>query len=440
MFSNIFLNLYFIGALVIGYYSYKKIKTSKDYFIAGKTAGVFQVTGSLLATILGSSAVLGSVAFAYGSGWAGAWLLFSAALGLGILFFLIKYFKNFQGYNLPQLLETFYGTEVKTLSEIIIPIAWLGVIAAQIIGAGQIITSISNYSYEQGVIITGIIFIISTMIGGQSSVIKTDCFQLIFILFGLVACYFFSGSYILNFETLPLINEKFSYLNLLVLILTYSSTFVVGPDIYSRIFCARDEKTAKKSIIFSIIILVPLGIILAGIGIKASHLFPNVGSESPLLYLAKNSLSKPIQIILYFGLLSAVISSATTCLLSGGSIFAQVFTKNLENKNSIKLTRIFILIFGVISILIALKFKIILNILLMALSVYSGAFIIPTLFGFAKFKISKKFVLTGIIVGGVLALVGKIFGGKYGDYILILAFILNGIILLIGKNKFENKN
>ena len=78
--------LYFILILIIGGISYKKIKNYEDFFIAGRQGSSLQIAGSLLATILGSSAIIGSVDFAYNVGWAGSWLMLSAAIGLILLY------------------------------------------------------------------------------------------------------------------------------------------------------------------------------------------------------------------------------------------------------------------------------------------------------------------------------------------------------------------
>lgn len=436
MVENLFLNLYFLGILAIGYNSFKKIKDSSHFFVANKEANVFQVTGSLLATILGSSAVLGSVSFAYNSGWAGIWLLLCGALGLLALLPLIKKFEKFKGYNLPELLGSFYGEEIRILSSFIISIAWIGIVAAQIMGAAQIIGIFTSISYSNAVIISGVIFIIYTILGGQFSIIKTDCIQLLFILLGIIACFLFISNLDITYNAPNVFNEEFGYTDLFVLVLTYSSTFFVGPDIYSRIFCAKDSSVAKKSIIVSIIILIPLAFILAKIGIYAAGTFPNLASgQSPLLHVATNTLPKSVSLLLYFGLLSAVISSADTSLLTASSIFTEIFTKSLKNIKSIKLTRVFIGIFGLFSILVALKLKFILSSLLLALSVYSGALIIPCFAGILGYRFKKFYVLSAIIMGGAIALFGKIYGGANSNHILILAFCINAIILTIGRKK-----
>ncbi|WP_300394607.1 sodium:solute symporter [Fusobacterium sp.] len=432
--NEVILFFYFFIVIVVGILSFKKIKNEKDFFIAGKRAGTLQVTGSLLASILGSSAIIGSIDFAYTSGWAGSSLMFCAAFGLSILYFFTGYIKNFTGYNLPNMLGNFYGEEVQKISSIIIPIAWLGIIASQIMGAAKIVTILSSLTYIQGVWISGIVFIFYTILGGQLSIIKTDFIQLLFILFGILLTFSYISFEPISKEALPFINEKFNYLDLIVMILTYSTTYLVGPDIYSRLFCAKDEKVIKNSLMISILVLVPLALIFAKIGIYGSAIFSisDIGKESVLFMIAKNKLPKFIAFSLYFGILSAVISSADTTLLTASSLATQVFIKDLEIKKSIFFTRILIVFFGLFSILIAIKMKYILSTLLMALAIYSGAFILPVIVGMLGFKIKKEAVITAIILGGITALIGKIIGKDIGNFISIFAFIVNGLTLYFG--------
>ena len=433
--SGLLLGVYFFIVIVIGVLSFKMVKDDKDFFVAGRNAGVFQVTGSLLASVLGSSAIIGSVDFAYVSGWAGSWLMLCAALGLFLLYPLIKYIKNFHGYNLPNMLGNFYGEEIQKISSFIIPIAWLGIVASQIMGAAKIITILSSLSYVQGVWLSGAVFIVYTILGGQLSIIKTDVVQLIFILIGIVVTFGYVISEPITKEILPIINPTFNYMDLFVMILAYSTTYLVGPDIYSRMFCARDENVMKKSIILSVCILVPLAFILAKLGIYGTQIFDvsTVGKESVLLMIANQKLPKILSGVLYFGLLSAVISSADTTLLTASSLFAQVFMKDLKSKKAIFVTRVLTVIFGFLAILIAVKMKYILPTLLLALAVYSGAFIIPTFVGIFGFRAKKEVVILAIVTGGIISLIGKLYGGDIGNYISISAFLVNGGILYLGR-------
>nr|WP_249168932.1 MULTISPECIES: sodium:solute symporter family protein [unclassified Fusobacterium] len=436
---DIILILYFFLVVIVGFISFGQIKDDRDFFVAGKNAGILQVSGSLLASILGSSAILGSVDFAYSVGWAGSWLMLCGAFGLLMLYPLTKYIKNFQGYNLPNLLGNFYGEEVQRISSFIIPIAWLGIVASQIMGAAKIITIISSYTYIEGVWLSSFVFIVYTILGGQFSIIKTDMIQLLFILLGLVVTFVYISPEPITKDVLPMINEKFSYMDLLVMILTYSTTYLVGPDIYSRLFCAKSEKTMKSSILIAIIVLIPLGFILAKLGIYGAEVFDNIGSNSVLLLIADSKLPKILSFLLYLGLLSAVISSADTTLLTASSLFTQGIIKDLKSEKAVFISRVLTVVFGVGAMFIAIKMKYILSTLLLALTIYSGAFIIPTFVGMFGYRVRKEVVILAIIVGGGVATYGKLYGGASGKLIAIAAFILNGAILYIGKKLEKSK-
>lgn len=436
--NELILFFYFFIVIIIGILSFKKVKNNSDFFVAGKKAGVLQVSGSLLASILGSSAIIGSVDFAYISGWAGSSLMLCAAFGLILLYPLTNYIKNFKGYNLPNMLGNFYGEEVQKISSLLIPVAWLGVIASQIMGAAKIITILSSFTYTQGVCISGAVFIFYTILGGQLSIIKTDFVQLIFILLGIILTFSYIAPEPIS-ETVPqFINENFTYLDLFIMILTYSTTYLVGPDIYSRLFCSKNEKVMKNSIIVSVCFLIPLAYIFARIGIYGSQIFESsqVGKESVLLMIADKKLPHFISFSLYFGLLSAVISSADTTLLTASSLAAQVFLEDLKSKKAIFITRILTIILGIAAVIISLKMKYILSTLLLALAVYSGAFIIPVLVGIFGFRTRKEVVISAIILGGITALIGKLYGGDIGNFLAAGAFLINGGTLYLG-NKLK---
>ena len=423
---------YFLFIIGIGVYSAFQMKKPEDYYVAGKRAGLIPVSGSLLATILGGSAVLGTIELSQAVGWPALWFLFSAALGLLVLVPVSKYVRRYGNFTLPELLGKFYGKKVETIASVIIPLAWVGIIAAQIIAAAKILTGLHSLSYQQAAIISGAIFILYTLLGGQWSILKTDTLQSVLILVGLAAMLFFifsdpqkQVSAPLSFRTL--FNEKFGLFDLLILLITYSVTFVVGPDIYSRIFCARNEKTAANSVLIVALILIPVSFGLTYLGVFsqnsgegivsfAQHLLPSWGYG---LFLA--------------ALLSAVMSSADTTLLTSAIILSELITGNLEREKSLVLTRFLIVAIGILSIIIALYVTSIIQALLLALTFFSGAFVVPTLAGLLKLRVNKKYIITAIISGGLIALSGKIVSVSFhkltGNLLIIVSYVINSLLL-----------
>ena len=151
----LFLLAYFLIMIGIGIYSFLKIKSSKDFYVAGAKGGTGSITGSLLATILGSSAILGVVNSAYARGWAAAWLPLCGVVGLLALYPIAGQIRKFGKFTLPELLEDFYGKEAKMISSIIIPIAWIGIIAAQINGGAKILAGFPQTPKQACWLITG---------------------------------------------------------------------------------------------------------------------------------------------------------------------------------------------------------------------------------------------------------------------------------------------
>lgn len=426
--------------IAVGIISARKIHSNKDYILAGKKGNFWQITGSLLATILGSSAILGTADLALTHGWAASWLLISASCGLFILIPVSHLVRQKGKYTLPQMIGDFYGKEAKTISSLIISFAWIGVIAAQIIGAAKIMQGFTGLDYSVGVWGSGLVFIFYTVIGGQISVLKTDLYQTFIILTGVLITVLFIA-FSKDAPTVPLagntfpFNNNFKPFDLIVLLLTYSTTFIVGPDIYSRIFCAESKSTARKSVLWTAIILIPFSLCITFLGVYASWKFPELNQHqgSALIPVMSHVLPDWCIGLLIAALLSAVMSSGSTTLLTSSLIISDLTNKGLDEKNSLRTTKVVMWIVGALSIVLSLKVSSIVESLLLALSFFSGAFIIPTLAGLLKFRTNKIQSTTAIVCGGLIALSGKIYS-LYGDrvignLIIISAFLINSILL-----------
>ena len=447
MIKYIIIALYILLMIYLGIYSSRKIRSNNDYYIAGKKGNIWQITGSLLATILGSSAILGTADLALTQGWAASWLLLSASLGLFILIPVSHLVRQNGKYTLPQMIGDFYGKEAKLISSLIISIAWIGIIAAQIIGAAKILQGFIGLDYSIGVWGSGLIFIFYTIIGGQISVLKTDLYQSFIIIVGILI----TALFILFSETTPVtamtnmdfpFNKGFHPFDLIVLLLTYSTTYIVGPDIYSRIFCAESKSTARKSVMLTAIILVPFSLCITFIGVYASYKFPGLNQQhgSALILVMIHTLPDWGIGLLIAALLSAVMSSGATTLLTSALIISDPVSKGLDKRNSLRNTKLIMLIIGLLSILLSLNVTSIIESLLIALTFFSGAFIVPTLAGLFKFRTNRWQSNTAIITGGCIALAGKVYclyGDRIiGNIIIMSAFIINSLILFSG-NPFK---
>jgi SSS family solute:Na+ symporter len=368
-------------------------------------------------------------------GWPAVWFLFCASFGLLALVPISKYVRRFGNFTLPELLGRFYGKKAEIISSVIIPLAWIGIVAAQIIAAAKILSGLGFMNYQNAAIVSGLIFMVYTLVGGQFSILKTDSIQSVIIIIGLIVIVIFSGiqphvKIISSFQIHDLFNESFSLFSLLILILTYSVTFVVGPDIYSRVFCTKNEKTASRSILIVALVLIPVSIVLTWLGIYSSQ-----SNDSEIILFAEHLLPPWAYGLFIAALLSAVMSSADTTLLTSSIILSELITGDLNKSNALSATRIFVVTIGIASIIIALYITSIIQALFFALTFFSGAFVVPVLAGLLNFKTNRNHAVLAILFGGATALSGKILHDYYhenlGNSIIVLSYIINAMILFL---------
>jgi SSS family solute:Na+ symporter len=388
---------------------------------------------------------LGTIGLAESQSWASAWYILAASLGLFGLLPIVRKVYSKGKFTLPELIGQYYGETARKVTSVIIPLAWLGIVAAQIIAGAQILVSFFGMNYSNGVLLTAGIFIVYTYIGGQVSVMRTDLFQAFFILAGVVFT-----AILIPAESLPELpdftgkfpfNENYSPFDLFILILTFSSTFVVGPDIYSRVFCSKDSKTAFRSVLIVAIILVPFAFVLAYVGMYAATFHQGAPNSSALVNLANVYLPEWAAGVLIAALISAVLSTASTTLLTTSMIVSELFHKEINNEKSFRQIKLFIIVIGLLSMLISLKVTSIVSSLLLALSFYSGAFIIPMAAALFNLPYNKRFSIAAMISGGILALTGKLLMTlnypEIGQYVLISGFVMNFLLLFL---PFRNNN
>lgn len=428
--------------LLIGFFSYNRISSTSHFYVSGRETSALWLAGSLVATTIGGSATLGLAGIGFSRGLPGAWWLISGSMCMLILaFFWAEKVRNYGVYTLPEILEKQYNSRVlKLVSSLVIVTAWTGIISAQMIAAGKILDILWPGYFRLFVIICGAVFIIYTVSGGQLSIIKTDFFQTLLILSGifliLILSYTKFGSpWSLNlpesFLSFP-VNNYFGYKDILLFFLFVGTSFMAGPDIYSRILSAKDNITAKKAVFAASAVIMIIALSVTFIGIYAKGANPGIAPEGAFLDLAMTTLPDSLKGIIFAALLAAVMSSADTCLLTSGIILSAdvlkpVFYKDADEMSELRYTRIITLITGLVSLALALFIDGIIKSLLLALTIYTSGIIIPVVFGFYKEKLALTAAgaVSACIAGGGAALFMKLSGmDQFQIYIFPAAVII----------------
>ena len=432
MFELAIITVYFAVMITIGLVSRRQARGSDDFFVAGRRGSSLLVAGSLAATVVGSSATVGMAGLGFIRGLTGAWWLLVGSAGLLVLgIFLAGKVRQFAVYTLPELVEKQYDRRVALAASLLIVIAWMGIIAAQIAAAGTILGVLGIGSPALWMVIFSVIFIAYTMLGGQYAVIRTDTLQAGIIFVGIFAGLALLLSHIGGWSALrsALPPEQFAFplspnfggKDLASLLLLVGLTYVVGPDIYARLFCARDAKTARLSTFWVAFLIIPFAFGITLIGMGASALFPQISPEQAFPTVIREVFPAWMGGIVLAALLAAVMSSADTTLLTASTIFTVDIVGRLKPELTrdriLNLSRWGILVLGLGSLLLALKLKGIISALLFAYAIYTSGLVLPVIAGFYRkwLKPTPLAALVAVVGGGITALISKIWGIAYLD-------------------------
>jgi SSS family solute:Na+ symporter len=213
---------------------------------------------------------------------------------------------------------------------------------------------------------------------------------------------------------------------------------IVGPDIYSKILSAKDEKTARKGTILSGIIKLIFAISISLIAISAIILYPKITNPYLAIPTAVFNLSPILAGIIFAGFISIMLSSSDSCLLSAGTILSV----DIFRKQNVNISRIGILFIGFGALILALYLDDILKTLQLAYTVFTAGLTLPIIFGFYKAKthVTSTGALISLISGGTISLIWLNFSSN-GDYAVLIGLLVSLIPLIIFREvRNERKN
>ena len=185
-----FVIIYWIISIGIGLWAARRVKTSADYAVAGRSLPFYIVTATVFATWFGSETVLGISATFVKEGLSG---VVADPFGSSMCLILVGLFVARPLYRMKLLTigdyyRKRYNRTIEVLTTLCIVISYLGWVAAQIKALGLVFNVVSqgSMSQETGMIVGAASVLIYTLFGGMWSVAITDFIQMIVILVGMV--------------------------------------------------------------------------------------------------------------------------------------------------------------------------------------------------------------------------------------------------------------
>ncbi|KXH87026.1 sodium:solute symporter [Sporosarcina sp. HYO08] len=454
----VWLVLFIVGILALGFYYGTKIKSSDDFVMANFSLGFFPICGSIIATALGASAIIGASGkgFTMGMSWFVAnlpYVFFSIFLAV----LLGSTIRKLKLYTVPDLFVRRFGKAAGLIPAIVISILYMTpTFGMQIVGMGSILTSIVGMPLTWAMLFGFAVCVIFTLMGGLPSVAWTDAVQAVLIVVGLIVMFFLGlqhvgGMNVVLAETPAEIKSflgisKTEMLNYLVI---FGPFYLVWQTTWQRLAAAKTEKIAVRAVSVGYILCAVVGFFAVGIGVIARLSLP-ANTSADLVYTNfMTTIAHPaIGGLFMVSLFAAVLTGATSFLLSGAAniskdIYQQWIAPNAPDRTVLKVSRLSVAGMALLGLGVALFIKDIITIYTYALSLSAVTLVMPVMAAMFWERATKSGVITSIIGSFIFALVWNFIGRPFGLHEIIpglaVSFVLLVIVSLLTKHSKDEE-
>lgn len=346
--ERILVVVYLLGCIAIGVFASRKVLGSRDeYWVAGRRIGTIVNAMAIMAALASGGSIIGVMGLAYSQGIPATLALFAGSiLGFPIASMLVaRPLRNFGKFTITDFLAFRYPSKiVHFLVPVLIVIAFVVYIVAQLKAAGITATALLGIPYDSALVISTLVFITYVSIGGMIAITWTDVIQgvlMLVVVIGAALVFVWRiGSPVEIFgkattvapELGQVVNQPISsYLGYFII---WATAIPVIPHIVMRVFTAKNAASARLSlnlamiaysavILSAVLIIVPVG----------RTDFPSL-VDADLLFLKVMELRFPplVRGIAVSAVLAAVMSTTDALLLACSSAIAHDIVGGFMNR------------------------------------------------------------------------------------------------------------
>ena len=468
--------IYLAFMIVIGIIYSKKNTSVGDFYLGGRKLGPIVTAMSAEASDMSSWLLMGLPGVAYLSGIADAgWTAIGLAIGTYLNWLIVA--KRLRRYTvkannsitLPEFFSNRYRDKSKAIlaiSAIIIVIFFVPYTASGFAACGKLFSTLFNIPYLPAMLVSAIIIVAYTSLGGFLAASTTDLIQSIVMTLALIFVVIFGinvaggmGAVIENASSLS------GYLTMFAThdrvtgnanpygALTIASTLAWGlgyfgmPHILLRFMGIKDENKLKISrriasvwVVISMTVAIFIGIMgYSMTKAGAIDVLSDSSQAETLIIKVAILLSQhgvlPIILagLILSGILACTMSTSDSQLLAASSSVSQNLLRDclgvkLSEKKSMLMARLTVILIAVIAVIIARDpNSSVFSIVSFAWAGFGAAFGPVMLFSLFWKRANRNGALAGIIVGGAMVFIWKYLiapmGGIFAIYELLPAFI-----------------
>ncbi len=370
---------YFLLTAYIGYYFSKhRVKTTSDFFLAGRRIPWWAAGISIFGTQLSAQSFMGNSAIGFADDWS-RWLKFTGTLLVAplVIYFYLPFYRRLNVTSVYEYLERRFGIIVRLYGSLKFIVAQLVRIGALLYLPAVALSAATGVNLYWCLIVITTFTIFYTVLGGMEAVIWTDVIQVVILLGGGVLCLgliLFEIGGVGNFVTIGLQDQKFNIFDwrwdptsMVVWVLLVGPLFInlgtysTDQTVVQRYLTTKDEKSAAKSILTNAAITIPISFLFLPLG-TALYIFYQKFPDA--LLPGKNDAILPQFIVHQLpagiaGLVIAAVFAATMSSLDSSmnsvsaacvSDFYKRFSRQASEKKCMRIARGLTIIIGLLGL------------------------------------------------------------------------------------------
>ena len=475
--------VYLVGMVLIGVFFSKRNKDVGDYYLGGRKLGPLVSAMSAEASDMSSYLLMGLPGLAYFTGLAEAgWTIIGLAIGTYLNWLIVAkrlrvYSQKTGSITIPDFFSDRFRDKsglIMGVSAVIIIVFFVPYTASGFSACGKLFKTLFGANYHVAMIISAIVIISYTMLGGFSAASFTDLIQsivmtialVIIVIFGIETAGglsnvvdnaksvggYFSLTSIFDPETGG--SNKYSFLQI-ASTLAWGLGYFGMPHILLRFMAVKDKEKIKLSRRIAsiwVVIAMSVAIFIGFIGSTLSSsgviekLTTSADSETVIMKIATVLSDKGVIFalaagLIFAGILACTMSTADSQLLAASSSMSEniikgVFKVKISEKMSMITARIVLVVIALIGIVLAWDpNSSVFRIVSFAWAGFGATFGPLMLCALFWKRTNKWGAICGLVTGGVMVFVWKFviskLGGVFAIYELLPAFIMALIVIIV---------
>jgi SSS family transporter len=376
----------------------------------------------------------------YTAGWSFGWVVLSIPLAYWFTAaVLAPRFTRVRELTLPAFIESrYYSRRIRALAAVIILIATVVYIQAQIVAGGLIANIVFGIPTSQGMIGFTAILLIYTVIGGMVAVVYTDFFQLGVMVLGVVFALPLAIHQVGGVSDLVLYVQAVNPLTFTwkglppALLFTMGLAFMLGsvatPEKLVRLYAMKDMATIRRGILFTIIVVTCVNLMVFMLSLGAVVLFPALPTgDLAMPMIARTVLPAFLGAIMLAAITAAMMSTVDSLLIVAGSALSHDLYRTLIHpdaspKRSMWIDRAGTAIVGMVPVALLLsgvgRGELIQFIVLLFVALMASSFFIPVVLGVYWRRATREGAAASMIGGVTVTFLWKAFGPATIDPVL----------------------